>query len=92
MIILAYASLDSIGTLDNCSLNGETWVCEYSKSYQICIKDSGVMQRPGCIIIEEDPKQYFHLYLKEVEFRFNQRNEDIFRLLVKRMVRTVPTS
>ncbi|MGC2381638.1 MAG: IS1595 family transposase, partial [Nitrososphaeraceae archaeon] len=38
------------------------------------------------------PKQYFYLYLKEIEFRFNHRNEDIFRLLAKIMVRTVPTS
>ena len=56
------------------------------------LKDSGVMQRPGCIIIEEYPKQYFYLYLKEIEFRFNHRNEDIFRLLAKIMVKTVPTS
>ena len=38
------------------------------------------------------PKQYFHLYLKEIEFRFNHRNEDIFRLLANIMVKTVPTS
>ena len=56
------------------------------------LKDSGVMQRPGCIIIEEYPNMYFHLFFKEIEFRFNHRNEDIFRLLAKIMVRTVPTS
>lgn len=27
------------------------------------------------------PRQYFHLYLKEVEFRFNHRNEDLVPLL-----------
>ena len=27
------------------------------------------------------PKQYFHLYLKEIEFRFNHRQEDVFRVL-----------
>jgi transposase len=27
------------------------------------------------------PKQYFHLYLKEVEFRFNHRNENIIPLI-----------
>ena len=38
------------------------------------------------------PKQYFHLYLKEIEFRFNHRNEDIFRLLANILVKTVPSS
>jgi transposase-like protein len=36
------------------------------------------------------PKQYFHMYLKEIEFRFNHRNEDLFRLLANTMVKTVP--
>jgi hypothetical protein len=30
--------------------------------------------------------------LKETEFRFNHRNEDIFRLLANIMVKNVPTS
>ena len=38
------------------------------------------------------PKQFFHLYLKEIEFSFNHRNEDIFRILAKIMVESVPTS
>jgi len=38
------------------------------------------------------PKQCFHLYLKEIEFRFNHRNEDIFKILTKMMVESVPTS
>jgi len=38
------------------------------------------------------PKQYFHLYLKEIEFRFNHRNEDIFKILTRMMVESVPTS
>jgi len=29
------------------------------------------------------PRQYFHLYLKEIEFRFNNRNEDLFDKIVK---------
>ncbi len=33
------------------------------------------------------PKQYFHLYLKEIEFRFNNRDENIFELLVKMLVK-----
>lgn len=29
------------------------------------------------------PRQYFHLYLKEMEFRFNHRHEDLFPLLTQ---------
>jgi transposase len=36
------------------------------------------------------PKQYFHLYLKEVEFRFNNREMDLFDKLVKLLVKSVP--
>ena len=38
------------------------------------------------------PKRYFHLYLKEIDFRFNYRNEDIFKILTKIMVKSVPNS
>jgi transposase len=27
------------------------------------------------------PKNYFHLYLKEIEWRFNHRNENLVKLL-----------
>jgi transposase len=33
------------------------------------------------------PKQYFHLYLKEIEFRFNNRDENIFEMLAKMLVK-----
>jgi len=36
------------------------------------------------------PKQYFHLYLKEIEFRFNNRNKNIFHMLANILVKTVP--
>ena len=36
------------------------------------------------------PRQYFHVYLKEIEFRFNHRNEDLFPLLLKLLVKTWP--
>jgi transposase len=36
------------------------------------------------------PKPYFHLYLKEVEFRFNNRECDLFPMIVDRLVKTVP--
>ncbi|MEF9475887.1 MAG: DDE transposase, partial [Candidatus Mariimomonas ferrooxydans] len=32
----------------------------------------------------------FPLYLKEMEFRYNNRNKDIFPLLVKNLCNTVP--
>jgi transposase len=38
------------------------------------------------------PKSYFELYLKEIEFRFNHRNENMFRILTKVMVESVPNS
>jgi transposase len=36
------------------------------------------------------PKQYFHLCLKEIEFRFNHREEDVFRILTNIIAKTVP--
>ncbi|MGA9151653.1 MAG: IS1595 family transposase [Candidatus Nitrosopolaris sp.] len=36
------------------------------------------------------PKQYFHLYLKEIEFRFNHRQENVFRVLTNIVAKTVP--
>lgn len=36
------------------------------------------------------PKQYFHLYLKEIELRFNYRNENLYPVLTKMVVRTAP--
>jgi transposase len=37
------------------------------------------------------PKQYFHVYLKEIEFRFNNREKDIFYELSKLMIKSAPT-
>lgn len=36
------------------------------------------------------PKQYFHLYLKEIEFRFNNRESNLFKLMTEMVVKTVP--
>lgn len=36
------------------------------------------------------PKKYFPLYLKEVEYRFNHREEDLFPLMCKLLVNQVP--
>ena len=38
------------------------------------------------------PKQYFHLYLKEIEFRFNHRDEDLFQILANIVAKAVPNS
>ena len=35
-------------------------------------------------------KEKFPLYLKEMEFRFNNRNHDIFRLLTQKITNLVP--
>lgn len=37
------------------------------------------------------PRQYFPLYLKEIEWRFNHRNEDLFSLLATLVTRSVAT-
>lgn len=36
------------------------------------------------------PKQYFHLYLKEIEFRFNNREGDVFHMVAKLLLKSVP--
>lgn len=36
------------------------------------------------------PRQYFHLYLKEIEFRFNNRDRNLFHVLAKLLVKTAP--
>jgi len=38
------------------------------------------------------PKHHFHLYLKEIEFRFNHKTEDLFFLFAKLMTNLVPNS
>lgn len=36
------------------------------------------------------PKQYFHLYLKEIEFRFNNRERDVYQMMINMMTKTAP--
>lgn len=36
------------------------------------------------------PNLYFHLYLKEIEFRFNHRGKDLFPLMARLLVKTAP--
>jgi transposase len=36
------------------------------------------------------PRKYFHLYLKEIEFRFNYREEDLFILFAQLITKLVP--
>jgi len=36
------------------------------------------------------PKHHFHLYLKEIEFRFNHRTENLFSLFAKLITNLVP--
>jgi transposase len=37
------------------------------------------------------PKDYFHLYLKEIEFRFNNRKKNMFNQISKLLVEPLPT-
>jgi transposase-like protein len=53
----------------------------------MALKDSGAMQKHGYRVV---PKQYFHLYLKEIEFRFNHRQENVFTVLTNIVAKTVP--
>ena len=38
------------------------------------------------------PKQYFQFYLKEIEFRFNHGDEDLFQILANIVAKAVPNS
>ena len=84
----AYATLNLIGkhqvvahvseeyVRDNSHINGIEGFWSYAKTWLYHYR--GV------------PKQYFHLYLKEIEFRFNHRQEDVFRVLTNIVAKTVP--
>ena len=37
------------------------------------------------------PKQYFHLYLKEIEFRFNNRQTAVYQMVANMITKTAPT-
>ena len=56
---------------------------EMTQLISMVLKDSGVMPKHGYIIIEGVPKPYFDFYLKEIEFRFNHRKENIFKILIQ---------
>ena len=58
----------------------------------IVLNDSGAMPRHGYIIIAVYLGNTFHLYLKEVEFRFSHRDEHLFQVLANIVVKAVPKS
>ena len=82
----AYASLETRGrhkivshgadeyVRDDAHINGIEGFWSYAKTWMYHYR--GV------------PRQYFHPYLKEIEFRFNHRDEDLFPLLTKLLVKT----
>jgi transposase len=84
----AYATLNLIGkhqvvahiseeyVRDNSHINGIEGFWSYAKTWLYHYR--GV------------PKQYFHLYLKEIEFRFNHRQENVFTGLTNIVAKTVP--
>ena len=47
------------------------------------------MPRHGCIFYRGVPRQYFHLYLKEIEFGFNNRHMDLYPIMSKMLVKTI---
>ena len=87
----AYASLDLIGKHQIIAHGMEEYVRE-DTSHINGIEGFWSYAKTWVYHYRGVPKQYFHLYLKEIEFRFNHRNEDIFRLLANIMVKNVPTS
>jgi hypothetical protein len=56
------------------------------------LNDSGAMPRHGYIIIAVYLGNTFHLYLKEIEFRFSHRDEDLLQVLANIVVKAVPKS
>jgi transposase len=57
------------------------------------LKDSGAMlchAKTWLYHYRGVPRQYFHLYLKEIEFRFNHRDEDLFQILANMVVKAIP--
>ena len=63
---------------------------EMTQLISMVLKDSGVMPKHGYIIIEVYRSHTLNLYLKEIEFRFNHRKEDIFKILTSIIVKSVP--
>ena len=55
------------------------------------LNDSGAMPRHGYIIIAVYPGNTF-ISLKEIEFRFNHRDGDLFQILANIVVKAVPKS
>jgi len=85
----AYASLDLIGKHQIVAHRMEEYVRE-DTSHINGIEGFWSYAKTWLYHYRGVPKQYFHMYLKEIEFRFNHRNEDLFRLLANIMVKTVP--
>ncbi|HYA84932.1 MAG TPA: transposase, partial [Candidatus Bathyarchaeia archaeon] len=85
----AYASLDLIGKHQIVAHRMEEYV-RGDTSHINGIEGFWSYAKTWLYHYRRVPKQYFHMYLKEIEFRFNHRNEDLFRLLANIMVKTVP--
>ena len=90
--IAYYATLSNWKTPDNCSWNGRricTWRYYYSYQWYWRILE---LVKTWLYHYRGVPRQYFHLYLKQIEFRFNHRNEDLFQILANIVVKAVPKS
>lgn len=78
-------------TSDNCSSNGRIRVRE-DTTHINGIEGFWSYAKTWIYHYRGVPKQYFHLYLKEIEFRFNHRDEDLFQILANIVVKAVPNS
>jgi transposase-like protein len=60
------------------------------KSISIPLKVSLAFAKERLIKFHGVSKAYFPLYLKEMEFRYNHRDENIFQILAKYICNLVP--
>jgi transposase len=88
----AYAALNLIGKHQIILHGKEEYVRDEDATHINGVEGFWSYAKTWLYHYRDVPKPYFDLYLKEIEFRFNHRNEDIFRILTKMMVESVPNS
>lgn len=83
----AYASLELIGKHRQISHNKDEYVID--DTHINVIEGFWSYAKMWSYQYRRIHKQYFPLYLKEIEFRFNNRNSDLYPIISKILVKTV---
>ena len=83
----AYATLSLIGKHNSISHGNKEYVRE--DTHINGIEGFWSYAKTWLYIYRGVPRQYFHLYLKEIEFRFNNRHMDLYPIMSKMLVKTV---